>query len=144
MATITPLLGEQLLIQIGNGASPEVFSAPALINTTRGITFSTSTESEELIDLADQSAAAITARYAKATDWKIDGAGMVSKGDLKEYLTWAATPKAKSVKVTDAATGATWTLTGSAHLTQLQISGERRKAATVQISLESAGAWTVA
>lgn len=143
MATITPLLGEQLLIQLGNGASPEVFSAPALINTTRGITFSTSTESEELIDLADQSAAAITARYAKAVDWKIDGAGMVSKADLKEYLLWSRTPKARNVKVTDAATGASWTMTGSALLTQLQVSGERRKASTVQISLESAGDWTV-
>lgn len=143
MAIITPLLGEQLLIQVGNGASPEVYSAPALINTTRGITWSTSTESEELIDLADQSATAITARYAKATDWKIDGAGMVSKADLKEYLLWAATPKARSIKVTDAATGASWTMTGSAILTQLQVSGERRKASTVQISLESAGAWTI-
>lgn len=143
MATITPLLGEQLLIQLGDGATPEKYSAPALINTTRGITFSTSTETEELIDLADQSAAAVTARFAKAVDWKIDGAGMVSKPDLKEYLLWSKSPKARNVKVSDAATGATWTVTGSAILTQLQVSGERRKASTVQISLESAGDWTV-
>jgi predicted secreted protein len=138
MAYITPVLGEQLLIQIGNGASPEVFTAPNLINTTRGISFSTSTESDELIDLANQSAPAQTIRRVKSTDVKIDGAGMIHKADVYEWIDWANGGNIKNVKVTDGS----WVGTGPFVLTSFQISGERRKSSECQITLEQAGAIT--
>lgn len=139
MAIINPVLGEQLLVQIGDGSSPEKYTAPNLINTTRGISLSTSTETEELIDLADQSAPATTVRYVKSVDLKIDGAGMVHKSDVLTWLNWAKSGAVKNAKVTDG----TWTITGAFVLTDFKISGERRKASECQITLEAAGAFTI-
>ncbi len=139
MAIINPVLGEQLLVQIGDGLSPEAYTAPNMINTSRGISFSTSTETDELIDLADQSAPAVTVRRVKSVDLKIDGAGMVHKADAITWLNWAKSGAVKNVKVTDGS----WTITGPFVLTSFQISGERRKSSECQITLESAGAFTI-
>jgi hypothetical protein len=42
MTAITTLRGTQLYIKVGNGADPEVFAHPCLINTKRGIKFTSS------------------------------------------------------------------------------------------------------
>jgi hypothetical protein len=139
MATIQPLLGAQLVIQIGNGATPEVFAAPTVINTTRGISFTTSTESDELIDLADQTAPAQMTRRVKSVDTKIDGAGMLHKPDAITWLQWAAKPTIKNVKVTDGI----WVITGPYILTSFQITGERVKSSECSMTLEQAGPVTI-
>jgi predicted secreted protein len=139
MATIVPVLGETIVVKISNGASPAVYTHPNVINTTRGITFSTSTETDELIDLADQSAPAQTIRRVRATDCKIDGAGMLSKADVQEWLEWAQSGEIKNIRVSDG----TWQIEGEFVLTSWQISGDRLKSATCQITLEQAGPVTV-
>lgn len=139
MAYINPTFGHQLTVMLGNGASPEVFSAVNLINTTRSITFSTSTETDELVDLADQSAPAQTVRRVKSTDIKIDGAGMVSKADVAEWVEFWQEGKPRNVKFSDG----TITVTGPMVLSSFQVSGERTKTAENTITLEQAGAMTV-
>jgi hypothetical protein len=139
MARIDPLFGQQLVIQVGNGAQPEVFTMPSLINSSRGLSISTAVESDELIDLADQSAPAEMVRRVKSTDIKVDGAGMVHKPDVIKYLQWAKSGLPRNVKVTDG----TWTLTGPMVLTSFQISGERLKSAESQMTLEQAGEMTL-
>ena len=139
MATLVPVLGESLLVQIGDGASPEVFKAPNMINTTRGVSVSTSAETEELIDLANPSAPAQTVRYVKAVDVKIDGAGMVNKADAYEWMAWSLSGVPRNIKVTDG----TWVMTGPFLLSSYQVSGERRKSTENQITLEQAGPVTL-
>jgi hypothetical protein len=140
MALIQPLFGQQLVIQVGNGATPEVFSAPSLINTTRGLSISTSVESDELVDLADQGAPAQMVRRVKSTDIKIDGAGMVHKPAVLEHMQWVKSGAIKNVKVTDGA----WTLTGPVILSSFQITGERLKSSECQMTYEQAGEMTLA
>lgn len=139
MALIQPLFGQQIVIQVGNGASPEVFAAPNLINTSRGMAFSTAVESDELVNLADQSAPAQMVRRIKSTDFKVDGAGMVHKPDVLAYLQWVTSGLPKNVKVTDG----TWTITGPFVLTSFQVTGERLKSSECSISLEQAGELTI-
>jgi predicted secreted protein len=139
MTTITPVYGHQLTVQIGDGESPEVFAHPALINTTRGITFTTATESDELVDIGDQSKPAQTFRRARAFDTKIDGAGMVHSSSVKEYADWAVSGEIKNVKVAFGNAVAT----GPFILTSFQISGERAKTTEAQITLEQAGPVTI-
>lgn len=139
MATIAPVLGEKLLVQLGDGNSPELFSAPNMINTTRGVSVSTTAETEELMDLANPSAPAQTVRYVKATDVKIDGAGMVSKADGYDWLEWSLSGEVRNIKVTDG----TWVLTGPFILSSYQVSGERRKSTECQMTLEQAGPVTL-
>ncbi|HEY0011557.1 MAG TPA: phage tail tube protein [Allosphingosinicella sp.] len=139
MAYISPVLGDQLLVKIGDGAATEVFTHPALINTSRGVSFSTNVESDELVDLADQSAPAQTVRRVRSTDCKIDGAGMLHAPDTKEWLDWAQGGEIKNIKVTDG----NWVITGPFVLTSFQVTGERLKSSTCQITLEQAGAVTI-
>lgn len=139
MSLIQPLFGQQLVIQVGDGASPEVFSAPSLINTTRGLTISTAVESDELVDLADQGAPAQMVRRVKSTDIKIDGAGMVHKPDVLKYMQWTKSGAVKNVKVTDG----NWVLTGPVILSSFQITGERLKSSECQMTFEQAGEMTL-
>jgi predicted secreted protein len=139
MSYIVPVLGETILVKIGSGASPEVFATPTLINTSRSISFATSTETDQLIDLENQSAPAQTVRRVTSTDCKIDGEGMVNKGDVHEWLEWAQGGLIKNLQITDS----TWTVEGPFVLTSFQITGERLKSSTCQITLEQAGAVTV-
>jgi hypothetical protein len=135
MARITPILGHQVLVKIGDGASPtEAFAHPALINTSRSITISTNTETDELIDIADQSAPAAIHRRVRSTDLKVDGAGMIHSADLHEWLEWSLSGEVKNCKV-DTSTS---TITVPMVLTQFQVSAERVKTAECQITLEQA------
>lgn len=138
---IKPLFGEKIIILVGDGASPtEVFTAPAMINTSRGLTFSTSTESDELIDLNNQSAPASMVRRVKSVDLKLDGAGMVHADDVKTWLDWAAAGTIKNVKIQDAGK---WSITVPMVLTNFQISGDRVKSSECQITLEQADVPTI-
>lgn len=135
MAYISPVLGNQLFVKISDGADPEVFSHPTLINAERGVTFSTNTAVDELVDLADMGAPAQTTRRVTSTDVKIDGAGMLNADDTKEWIEWAQSGEIKNVKIHDLK----WTMTGPFVLTNFQFSGERMGVVTCQITLEQAG-----
>ncbi|MDO1559825.1 phage tail tube protein [Brevundimonas sp. 2R-24] len=146
MATIQNVLGETFLIQIGDGAETEVFAHPALINTKRSINFSTNVESDELVDISDQSAPAQTVRRVRSTDLKVDGSGLIHGPALNEWVAWSLSGEVKNVKVTKTGAGASggFTITGPFVLTGFQIDAERVKSAECQITLEQAGALTYA
>ena len=144
MATIKPIYGSQLLIMIGDGADPEVYTHPALINTSRGIEFSTAVETDELIDVADQSAPAVTVRRVRSSDSKIDGAGVIHEDDLPEYLAWAAGSDSGKVRNVEVRIGGTSNvIRGKYVLTSFKVSGDRAKMLEVQITLEQADKPTV-
>lgn len=134
MATIQPVFGYQLLIKVGDGETPEVFAHPALINTSRGITFSTSTETDELMDVSNHGAPAITVRRIRSKDVKIDGSGMIHAPDLPEYLAWAASGEIKNIEVTIGGV----VMRGPFVLTNFQVSADRVKTVEVQLTLEQA------
>ncbi|WP_334185086.1 phage tail tube protein [Novosphingobium sp.] len=136
MSYIEPILGEKILVKLGDGESPEIFTAPNVINTTRGISFSTSTETDELIDLADQSAPAQTIRRVKSTDTKIDGSGMLDHADVPEWIEWSLSGKIRNVQ----AIVGNVIVEGPFVLTSFAITGDRLKSATCDLTLEQAGA----
>lgn len=139
MAFLKPVLGSEILIQIGDGATPEVFVHSNVINTTRAVTFSTEVETDDLPDLADQSAPAAKFRRVKAIDCKVDGAGMMSAEDTFEWLARWKSSQPFNAKITDGH----WIITGSFVLTNFQLSADRTKIGENQLSLEQAGPVTV-
>jgi hypothetical protein len=140
MPAITPVIGYQMTVAIGNGATPtEVFAHPILINTSRGVTFAASTESDELVDTVNQALPATTVSRVSATSVKIDGAGMLHAADVKTYLDWIASGLPKNVKCTMGNA----IVTVPMNLTNFQVSAERMKTAEVQITMEQAGAYTI-
>lgn len=139
MTQITPVIGHEVEILVGDGGDPETFAHPALVNTSRSISFTNNTESDELIDIDDQSAAAEVVRRTRSADVSISGAGMVHSSSVKEYADWALTGEAKNVKVNFGNA----VVSGPFILTQFEIGGERAKTTEAQITLEQAGACTV-
>ncbi|MCB4861973.1 phage tail protein [Sphingobium sp. PNB] len=139
MSNVNAIRGHQITVQIGNGADPEVFTHTAQINTTRGVTLTATTESGELVDLADQSLPATTVAAVKATNIKVDGNGVLQSTDVKTYSDWLLSGEAKNVKVI----AGNATFTGPFLLTQFQVSGERMSLVEAQITLEQADKITV-
>ncbi|MYL98407.1 hypothetical protein GR702_11595 [Novosphingobium sp. FGD1] len=133
-------MGERLLIKIGNGATPEVFEHPTLINTSRSVSISTTTETDQLVDLADMSAPATTVRRVTSTDFKIDGEGLINKGDVLDWMEWIKSGEHRNLQITDG----DWMVEGPFLLTAFQITGERAKSSTCQITLEQADEVVVA
>jgi len=134
MSYLTPVLGHQILIQLGDGGSPEVFAHSNVVNTTRGVTLSTEVETDDLPDLADQSAPAAKFRRVKSKDVKIDGAGMMSATDTFEWIERWDAGQPFTVKVTDG----NWTGVGKFVLTNFQMSADRTKPGENQLTLEQA------
>lgn len=135
MATINPVLGARILVKVGDGASPEVFAHPAVINTSRAVTGTVNVEVDELVDLADQSAVAQTARRARSVDWKIDGAGLIDTTDTITWFQWLNNAEAKNIVVTDG----NFQISGPFILTSFSVTSDRTKLAECSITLECAG-----
>ena len=136
MATIVPLLGHEILVQIGNGADPEVFSHPVLINTSRSLAWSADVAAEALPDASDQSLPGKMTRRLKSWDFKIDGSGLLPSTDVDTFRDWLKSGEPKNVK---AQTG-DLTETNAMICTAFNISGsDRLELVEVQITLELAG-----
>jgi len=127
MADVGIIEGEKLLIQIGDGADPEVFTHPCLINTTRGVTYTTNLTDTEVADCADQSLPAKIVRKAKSIDFTPSGAGKVDKASVWFYIQWWASGGAKNAKIVQNETGVNggFTGTGQLLLKQFELKGER-------------------
>lgn len=80
--------GEQIVLQIGNGATPEVFTASCTINTTRGLTGTAKFSTTEIADCTNPSAPAQTVRAVQSTDMSFDGAGTADGPSLLALLNW--------------------------------------------------------
>ena len=75
-----------LLIQLGNGATPEVFAQPCLINTSKGFTRTANATATEIARCDDPTQPMKTVRVTTSRDSTIDGAGMLDVLTAKTYL----------------------------------------------------------
>lgn len=137
MSYVNPNAGEQLLVKIGDGGSPEVFTAPALINTTRSVKLSTTEVATEIPRTDQPSLPGYTARAITGIDWEVSGAGVLNVGDDKTYADWLITGLPKNIQVVNNLTGGL-TLQGSAVLTDFQSSGSRGGKIDVTLTLKGA------
>jgi hypothetical protein len=146
MALVGIIEGEKLLIKIGNGATPEVFSHSCLINTTRGIAFTTNLSETEVADCTTPSNPAKIVRRAKSIDFTVTGEGTLDKTSAFAFLTWLGTAVAKNVQIYQNETGANggWVISCPMILQNFQITGARGESQTCQLSLVPTDAYTLA
>lgn len=144
MSEPTSFNGSKIMIKVGDGADPEVFTHPCLINASRGIQFSSSTIDSVIPDCADQDAPAWITREKDSLTVTITGEGIMDAGDTDDYFDWFEGAASKNVQGVVNAGGGTdeQTFEGAFHLTEFQISGERKEKAQVSITLVSTGAIT--
>lgn len=138
MTALTKLKGTALYIKIGDGASPETFAHPCLINAKRGIKFTSSANKIVIPDCDNPDDPAWTEVIKDALSASIDGAGKVDNvlATIQFYDTWFRDEDSKNVQVWLDTVGK-WT--GAFQLTAWDISGDRNAYADVTITLESTG-----
>lgn len=139
MTAISDLRGTQLYIKVGDGAAPETFAHPCLINTKRGIKFTSSTNKVIVPDCDNPEDPAWSEAIKDSLGASIDGAGTHDNkaATVSFYDAWFRSKDPRNVQVWLGTMGY-WG--GAFQLTNWEISGDRNDNAQVSITLESDGA----
>lgn len=136
MTAVSKLRGTQLYIKIGDAATPEVFSHPCLINTKRGIKFTSSANKVITPDCDNPDDPAWVEVIKDALSASIDGAGKLDNkaATITAYDAWFRSKDTKNVQVWLGTLGY-WQ--GAFQLTDWEITGDRGDNCDASIKLES-------
>lgn len=133
--------GVKLLLKVGDGASPEGFTAFCSVNAARGITFSSQTNEFPDIDCDNPEAVAWVATEKTNLSCKVTGAGTLNTPDVDDFFEWQTSSDPKNchivVDVPSADGGVIFE--GAFHLTEFAITGDRGAKMQCSISLASDG-----
>lgn len=146
MATpVKTLPGEQLLVQIGDGAVPEVFAHPCFINADRGIQLSADTTEIIVPDCDDLSLPAFKEILKDGLSMQVTGGGVLNTPDFKTWFNWMISDTAKNCRIrsnVSLALGGGY-ISGAFKLTAFSLTGQRKNNSTVEATLMSHGqlAW---
>lgn len=140
MTKPTTVAGRLLLIQLGDGATPEVFAAPCGLKT-KAMNGSANATETTVYDCDDPMAPAWIERDINTLSHEITGSGVLAQGSVATWDDWFTSGEAKNVKV--AITGTGWfTWTGAARLTAFNVSAPEEGKAEVEVTIQSDGEWT--
>lgn len=129
--------GELILVQIGDGESPETFAHDCLINADRSISLSANMITNVVPRCDDPSAPAKTMRAVESTDSSIGGGGKMHSSSVKTWMDWLLSGEPKNVRVKHNETGK-WQLAGSYLLETFQVNGTPKTNAEVTVNLVQA------
>lgn len=138
MARPTTLRGTKLLIKLGNGASPETFTAPCAL-VTKSLSRSAGLNEFNLEDCDNPDAPIWTERVKGALTGSVSGSGTLAKESLDAYEDFFAAVESRNVQVTLDFSGDPRTYQGAFHLATLNITGEQDGLVQVEIELQSDG-----
>ena len=141
MAAVKHARGVKLLLKVGDGASPEVFTAYCSINAARSLQGTAATNEFNIPDCDDPDALAWVTREKVSVSYTVNGAGILNTPDVEDFATWLASEDAKNcqiiVDVPSADGGVIFS--GAFHLTEFQITGDRGAKMECTLSLASSG-----
>jgi predicted secreted protein len=141
MAKPTTIKGSKFLIQLED--TPGVFVAPCAL-TTKGIDFSAETNDSNVPDCDDPDAPTFTERTISALSASISGSGTLAMESLATWRTWFESGLEKNIRVKVDATlangGGYWAM--SAVLTGFNLGAPLKDLMTVEVAIQSNGAWT--
>ncbi|MGJ8529816.1 phage tail tube protein [Maritalea sp.] len=98
MSDFTPPAGGLILVKIGDGADPEVFSFDCLINSERGINFSSSGNDYTVPDCADLTKPAWRQLIVDAIQASISGGGKLYAPSVKPWFNWLISGATKNIR----------------------------------------------
>lgn len=136
---VDTLSGELILVQIGDGASPEVFTHDCMINGSRSLSLTASTRDQTIPNCTNPSAPDKTVRDVDALDSQISGEGKLHNSSALVWMQRRGTV----VNVRVRAAGV-WKVEGPYILTQFEITGQAREFSTANVTLVQADAPTIA
>lgn len=130
--------GEAILVQIGNGASPEVFAHDCTINGSRSLSLTAQTRDQTIPNCTNPSKPDKTVRDVESTDSTISGDGKVHSPSTLAWMQRRG--KVVNIRVRQAGV---WRVAGPYILTQFDITGAAREFTTAQITLVQADEPTI-
>lgn len=134
MTQASTLKFSQFVISLGNGASPEVFTAPCGLNS-RGFKRTAATSDTNVPDCDNPDDPSWLERDVVSLSGSLSGAGVVADEDFDVWDTWFTSGLSKNVKIVLG----TRVWIGPMKLTSLNITGERGKRVTFDASMDSDG-----
>jgi predicted secreted protein len=141
MAAVNSTRGVKLVLKVGDGASPEVFTALCTINAERGLTFNAQTNDATIPDCADPDAIAFLAREKTSLSVDFTGGGMSDKSNVKTLWDWWESDESKNCQIIldDDNAANRVTFEGAFHLTQFDLTGNRGEKVNSTMTLASDG-----
>ncbi|MFN6950984.1 MAG: phage tail tube protein [Albidovulum sp.] len=138
MARPTTLRGSKLLIKLGDGASPEAFTAPCALST-KAFNRSAGVNEFNVGDCDDPDAPIWTERVKSALSSTVSGSGTLAKESLAAYEAFFVEPDPGNVQITVDWVGDPVTYQGAYVMTAFNITGEQDGLIQVEIELQSSG-----
>ncbi|WP_292052153.1 phage tail tube protein [Brevundimonas sp. UBA5866] len=141
MAAVNSTRGVKLVVKVGNGASPEVFTKLCTINAERGITFNAQTNDATVPDCDDPDKIAWLAREKQSLSVDVTGGGMNHKSDNKKLWDWWRSEDSRNCQVIldDDDPANVITYEGAFHLTQFDMTGNVGEKVNSTMTLSSDG-----
>lgn len=124
----------QFLVMLGNGLSPETFSAPCGL-TSRGFTRTANLGDVNVPDCADEDAPSWLERDVISYQASLTGSGVVASQSKEAWEAWWESGDAKNVRIELGATA--WE--GPFRLTELTINAERGSRVNMSVNMVSDG-----
>ncbi len=140
MAATTTLSFNGLLVQLGNGANPEVFAAPAGF-TDKAYKTKIATGSTDVPDATDPDLPMWQEIEAKTISAEVTGSGVLSMADLGAWRAWYLSGQPKNIRVVISSTAAN----GGGYdefaavLTDFEITAKKGEKCACSVTIESTG-----
>lgn len=144
MALVKTLVGEKLLIQIGDGGGPEVFAHPCIINAERGAQMNSEVVEISTPDCDDPSLPSVKEIFKDGNSITVTGGGLLHTTDVETYFNWWNSDLAKNVRIRFDVSGALGGgyIACAMKLTQFNVTGTRKNNTTAEVTLVSHGTFT--
>lgn len=130
--------GEDILVQIGDGADPEVFAHDCMINGSRGFTRTASVSEQGIPNCTDPTKPNKVVRRVDSVDSSISGEGMLHSSSTLAWLNRVG--EAVNIRVRQAGV---WRVAGSYIVQEFSVTGQAREYATASVNLVQADAPTI-
>lgn len=133
-----------IVIEMGNGASPEVFTPLCGIRTP-GMTAQTNGNDDFANDCADPESVPVRYFLPTGEQWDMSGAGVVNLDNLETIYNAKGVTKNYRYSIGKAAnqTGSEYYFAGPAVLTNIQIGGSEDNFASIDLTFVSDGPWAL-
>jgi predicted secreted protein len=138
MTQATTIKFSKFRVLLGDGASPETFTAPCGFNS-RSLKRTKGTNEIDIPDCDDEDAPAWVGREVKSLDWSVSGEGVLAEESVAAWEDFFDSIESRHVQIEIEFPGSVGTITmnGSAHLTNYEVNAER--GGKVQVSIELVG-----
>lgn len=146
MAAMKTARGTKLLFKIGDGASPENFTALCTINTQRGIAFSAAMTEQAVPDCASPDLPAWIQRFKDTLSAAVNGAGVLNTPDIDIMFAFLKDPNSRNCQFVVDVPGADGgrVFEGFFHCNEFNVTGERGPNSEATLAFASDGEISIA